>query len=188
MIFFLIFSINRFIGEFQLNIVDCHKVVIFGEAFKDTKFNGYFNNIPNLIILERAFTRSDAKVYIDNCTIDQLQRLEAPLKEIKFTNSRINEIMTGAFDVITINSIIFENCILGKIQKHAFSEKVGTIILFSKRISVRNLMRHIVFFPYRYILKLLSNHLAIVGSEIDTIETGAITDSGITDFIFTNNR
>lgn len=119
------FFFVRLTGEFQLNIVNCHKVIIFGEAFKDTKFNGYFDNIPNLMILERAFTRSDAKIYINNCTIDQLQRMEASLKEIKFTNSRINEIQTGAFDVLSVNSIIFENCVLGRIQKRALSERVS---------------------------------------------------------------
>lgn len=117
-------------GEFQLNIVDCHKVVIFGEAFRDTKFNGYFDKIPNLMIFEKAFTHSDAKIHINNCTIEQLQRLEAPLKEIKFTNARIAEIATGAFDVLSINSIIFENCVLGRIQKRALSEKVRNIVTY----------------------------------------------------------
>lgn len=105
--------------------MDCNKVVIFAQAFVGTQFNGYFDNIPNLIILERAFVRSEAKVYINKCRIDQLQRLDTPLKEIKFTNTHINEISTGAFDVLSINSIIFENCVIGTFQKNALTVRVS---------------------------------------------------------------
>lgn len=99
--------------------------MIFSEAFTGLQFNGYFDNINNLILYEKAFAKSQAKIYINRCSIDQLQRLEAPLKEIKFTNSRINEISAGAFDVLSLSSIIFENCEIETIEKNAVTERVG---------------------------------------------------------------
>lgn len=121
----VVLNILRATGEFKLNIIDCNKVVIFAEAFVGTHFNGRFDNIPNLILIEKAFVKSEAKIYINNCQIDQLQRLETPLKEIKFTNTHINEISTGAFDVLSINTIIFENCVIGTIQKNALTGRVS---------------------------------------------------------------
>lgn len=113
--------------EFKLNITNCAKVRIFSEAFANTQFHGHFENIHDFQLLERAFSKSIAKVTINNSRLDELRRLEASLKEIKFSNTHIGTVLTNAFDVIKIDSIIFENCHIDTIQPNAFSEKVSNI-------------------------------------------------------------
>lgn len=110
--------------EFKLNITNCAKVRIFSEAFANTIFHGHFENIHDFQLLERAFSKSTAKITVNNSRMDELQRLEASLKEIKFSNTHIGTILTNAFDVIKIDSIIFENCHIDTIQSNAFTEKV----------------------------------------------------------------
>lgn len=119
--------LTKKIVEFKLNITNCAKVRIFSEAFANTTFHGHFENIHDFQLLERAFSKSTAKVTINNSRLDELRRLEASLKEIKFSNTHIGIIQTNAFDVIKIDSIIFENCHIDIIQSNSFTEKVRII-------------------------------------------------------------
>lgn len=112
-------------GEFKLNITNCAKVRIFSEAFANTTFHGHFEKIPDLILLERALAKSSPKITVHNCHLDEVQRLDVSLKEIKFSNSHIGTVRTNAFDVIKIDSIIFEHCYIDTIQANAFTEKVS---------------------------------------------------------------
>lgn len=114
-------------GEFKINISDCHDVIIFPEAFATSDFQGHFNNIIDLRPHARSFSKAQAKLFIDKCHIEQLLRLDTSLKEIRFTNSRIDKIATGAFDVLNINSIIFDRCTIGVIENKATTEKVRFI-------------------------------------------------------------
>ncbi|XP_055305282.1 uncharacterized protein LOC129569986 isoform X1 [Sitodiplosis mosellana] len=148
---------NAFYFEFKLNITNCAKVRIFSEAFANTTFHGHFENIHDFQLLERAFSKSTAKVTVNNSRLDELRRLEASLKEIKFSNTHIGTILTNTFDVIKIDSIIFENCHIDTIQSNAFTEK------------------------------LFSNQLSLTGCNIGTIEAAAISGSGISDVILHNN-
>lgn len=111
-------------GEFKLNIINCTKVWIYGEAFATSNFHGLFEGIQDLAIFERAFTKSEGRVFITDCGIEELQRLDATLKEIKFSNSTVDVISEGVFDVLSINSIVFEHCIIGTIQRRALTERV----------------------------------------------------------------
>lgn len=95
------------------------------EAFAGTTFHGHFENIRDLILLERAFSKSAAKVAVHKCHLDELQRLDATLKEIKFSQTHIGTVRTNAFDVIKIDAIIFEHCHIDAIQTNAFTEKVS---------------------------------------------------------------
>lgn len=113
--------------EFRLNITNCAKVRIFSEAFASTTFHGYFEHIRDFQLLERAFSKSNARITISNSRMDELKRLDASLKEIKFSNTHIGSIQTNAFDVIKIDSIMFENCHIETIQTNAFTEKVRLI-------------------------------------------------------------
>lgn len=99
-------------------------MIIFEEAFATSDFQGHFNNILNLLPSAGSFSKAQAKLFIDNCHIEQLLRLDTSLKEIRFTNSRIDRIATGAFDVLNINSIIFDRCTIGVIEFKATTEKV----------------------------------------------------------------
>lgn len=129
-----VFSPDRLTVEFKLNITNCAKVLIFSEAFANTTFHGHFENIADLKLLERAFSKSSAKVTMHNCRLDELQRLDATLKEIKFSNTHIGAVRSNAFDVIKIDAIIFEHCNIDTIQTNAFTEKV------------RRRVRHFLFF------------------------------------------
>lgn len=122
-----IFFRLTFTGEFKLNITNCAKVQIFSEAFAGTTFHAHFENIHDFQLLERAFSKSTAKVTIHNSRLDEIRRLDATLKEIKFSHTRIGVVRTNAFDVIKIDSIIFENCHIDTIQANAFTEKVRII-------------------------------------------------------------
>ncbi|XP_031628449.1 uncharacterized protein LOC116344162 [Contarinia nasturtii] len=148
---------NAFYREFKLNITNCAKVRIFSEAFASTTFHAHFENIADFQLLERAFSKSTAKVTINNSRLDELKRLDATLKEIKFTNTHIGVVQTNAFDVIKIDSIIFENCHIETIQANAFTEK------------------------------LLSNLLNLTGCYIGMIEASAIAGSGVSEVILNNN-
>lgn len=107
-------------------------VMIFQNAFNGTTFHGHFERIANLSPHEKAFSNAEAKILIEKCKIDTLYRLDGRLKEIKFTNSEIKEISTGAFDAIEITSIVFENCSIGSIQMKATTDRVidFVVILF----------------------------------------------------------
>lgn len=111
-------------GEFKLNISNCANVKIFSEAFANTTFHGHFENIGELQLLERAFSKSSAKVTIQHCHLNEVEQLSAQLKEIKFSNTHIGKIRTHAFDVIRIDSIIFNDCYIDTIEANAFTEKV----------------------------------------------------------------
>lgn len=115
------------IDEFKLNITNCKEVDISANTFYNTTFHGHFENINSLRLSENAFTKATAKVDVINCHIDELKRLDASLKEIKFLNSTINKILSGTFDVISINSIIFENCDIGTIMNNTATERVINI-------------------------------------------------------------
>lgn len=115
------------VGELKINISNCHEVIIFAEAFAASDFQGHFNNIIDLRPHAGSFSKAQAKLFIDNCHIEELLRLDTSLKEIRFTNSRIDKIATGAFDVLNINSIIFDRCTIGVIESKATTEKVRFI-------------------------------------------------------------
>lgn len=121
-----------FTVEFKLNITNCAKVRIFSEAFANTTFHGYFERIHDFQLLERAFSKSNARVTISNSRMDELGRLDASLKEIKFSNTHIGSVLTNAFDVFKIDSIMFENCHIDVIQTNAFTEKVCVIRVLDK--------------------------------------------------------
>lgn len=56
--------------------------------------------------------------------MDELQRLDGTLKEIKFINTHIDVIKSNAFDRPEIGSIVFENCYIEHIQNNALTNQV----------------------------------------------------------------
>lgn len=166
-----------------MNITNCAKLWIFAEAFANTTFHGHFENINDFQLLERAFSKTTAKISIENSKLDEIQPLDASLKEIKFSNSNIGEIKRNAFDVLKIDSIIFENCHIGIIRNQALTEKVS--VCFVVFVKFSNL--YLTSFSF-LLIQLLSNHFSLNGCQIGTIETDAISGSGIDQFTFQNNR
>lgn len=70
--------------------------------------------------------------------MNEVEQLDAKLKEIKFSNTHIGKIRTRAFDVYSIDSIVFDNCYIDTIEANAFTEKVSGNQMF--------LFIHFVFF------------------------------------------
>lgn len=162
--------------------------MIFKNAFNGTKFHGHFERITNFSPDKEAFSNAEAIILILNCKIDTLHRLDGRLKEIKFTNSEIQDISSGAFDAIEITSIVFENCSIGSIRMKATTERVIDFFLLFYLMDFNWL--DIFFFLLNYILceQLLASNLEITGCSIETIETKAIDGSGISEVLLRNNR
>ncbi|XP_055846453.1 uncharacterized protein LOC129912281 isoform X2 [Episyrphus balteatus] len=149
---------TAFSGELKFNIRRSNDVIIYGNAFENTNVKGIFSEINDLRIEEQAFNKAKAKLTIISSNIDNLYRFEASLREILFFNCTIGTVNSGTFDVISIDSIKFEECKIGVIKSRAVTEK------------------------------LYSKHLAITGAEIGTIESEAISGSGISELILSKNK
>lgn len=110
--------------EFKLNISNCAHLTLSTEAFANTTFHGLFEKIQEFDLLKGAFSRATARIVIQDSHLKKIDELHATLREIRFIGCSIDTIETNAFDVLKIDSIIFENCQIGLIQANAFTEKV----------------------------------------------------------------
>lgn len=111
--------------EYKLNISNCAQLTLSTESFAETTFHGFFENIQDFNLMEGAFSRTSAKIAIQNSNLKKIQQLHATLREIRFIGCAIETIESNAFDVLKIDSIIFENCHIGAIQSKSFTEKVN---------------------------------------------------------------
>lgn len=112
--------------------MNCTKVWIYGGAFASSSIHGHFENIGDLVIFENAFSNSEGRIFIERCHIDELQRLHANFREIKFNDTSIDVIRKNAFDVLEIPSIIFENCRIGTIEANAMTNKVRAAVVIGE--------------------------------------------------------
>lgn len=98
---------------------------IFNETFINSSFFGHFENIYDLHFIEKAFFGGNKiNITILKCNIELLPSLYA-MKSIHFSQTNIDVIETGAFDVIKFGPIVFELCSIGKIKKQAISNRVS---------------------------------------------------------------
>lgn len=114
--------------------MNCTKVWIYGGAFASSSIHGHFESISDLVIFENAFSKSEGRIFIERCHIEELQRLHANFREIKFNDTSIDVIRKNAFDVLEIPSIIFENCRIGTIQEKAMTDKVRASLLIGEKV------------------------------------------------------
>lgn len=110
--------------EFKLNVSNCAHLTLSTEAFANATFHGLFEKIQDFDLMKGAFSRAAAKIVIQDSNLKKIQELHATLREIRFVGCSIDTIETNAFNVLKIDSIIFENCHIGSIQSNAFTEKV----------------------------------------------------------------
>lgn len=116
---------NNLFNEFILKVTNIKEMNIFDDAFSKASFHGYFRNIDDLQIFAKGFAgATNSKISITSVTIDKLQRIESSLKEIKIVDSSVKTISKDAFDVISLASIVFQNCKIGVIEANVFSPKV----------------------------------------------------------------
>ncbi|XP_055389677.1 uncharacterized protein LOC129618741 [Condylostylus longicornis] len=154
----VILRTDSFSGEFRLIVRNSGFVKIYKNAFQNTSFEGQFSNIKDLRFDVGAFNKAQAKLTIEDSKIDELNRFEASLREIKFDNCTIGIIDTGAFDVNNINSIVFYRCKIDVFRSKAITEK------------------------------LLSHNFSITNADIRVMESEAISGSGITELVLKNNN
>lgn len=110
----------------MLNISNCKSVIILEKAFYNTSFRGHFENIVDLRLHEKAFgSLKDTFIKIHKCNIDTLARLETSMMSINFSHTQIDTIASGAFDVVELDSIVFEYCNIRRIEMKALSNRVS---------------------------------------------------------------
>uniref|UniRef100_A0A1A9WVB5 Right handed beta helix domain-containing protein n=1 Tax=Glossina brevipalpis TaxID=37001 RepID=A0A1A9WVB5_9MUSC len=157
-VFTVIIRTKAFSGNCKFTVRNSNDLILYADAFENAKINGLLVGIKDLRIGEKAFNSAHAKLRIESSNIDNIYRFEASLREIRFVNCTIGTINAGTFDVIKINSIVFESCRIDVIKARAITEK------------------------------LFSDHVSIMDASIGFIESEAIYGSGITELILTNNR
>lgn len=154
----VVFHKHTFCQEFELNVTRAREVIIMPEAFSVTESAILFNGVKDIRIQEDAFRNSiSTMIDIVNSAIKTLFELRASFRQIKFTNSTIDEISAKAFDVNKIDSLIFENCRIDTLKSQAITEK-----LFCKSFTMTN-------------------------CKIRKIERSFIADSGMMNFTMQNN-
>ncbi|XP_063705062.1 uncharacterized protein LOC134834357 [Culicoides brevitarsis] len=147
------------VRELKVNVTNCREVFVTKDAFSNTRFALHLDNIEHLGLFEGAFAGSiDGKVDISNVHMEEITSIGASLKMFQLKNSSVKKITNGAFSVVSIDSLVFENSKIDRIEKGSVAEK-----LFCK-------------------------YMAIIGCEIDTIESNAIDGSGIMDFELNENK
>lgn len=97
------------------------------------------------------------QLIIVNSHINQLNRIDASINKISFTNCTIDYIKSYALDVTSVKQIKFENSRIGTIEPKAIPSK------------------------------LLSDSISFIGNQIGTISKEAIKGSGTAVFSLTNN-
>ncbi|XP_039438664.1 uncharacterized protein LOC120419870 [Culex pipiens pallens] len=154
----VVFHSQTFCQEFNLNVTRAAEVVIMQSAFSVPESEILLNGVKDIRIQDDAFRGSvSTKLDIVNCGIGSLCELRASFKEIRFINTNIKEVLTKAFDVNKIDSLVFENCNIGVLKSQAVTEK------------------------------LLCKHFTVTGCKIGTIEREFISESGLVNFILQNN-
>lgn len=97
------------------------------------------------------------QLIIMNSHINQLNRIDASINKISFTNCTIDCIQSNALDVTNVKQIKFDNSRIGTIEREAIPNK------------------------------LLSDSISFIGNQIGIIRSKAIMGSGTVVFSLSNN-
>lgn len=112
-------------GDFKLNVANVANVIVQGNAFQNTSFIAHFTSVHNLRFEKDAFLGTrDSQIQIVDSNVGLLERMDASMQEIKLQNSRIDAIKANTFDVVSIRSIVFDNCDINVIESNFTTEKV----------------------------------------------------------------
>ncbi|KRF93815.1 uncharacterized protein Dmoj_GI15207, isoform B [Drosophila mojavensis] len=148
-------------GESKLNIENNEYVVLYPNCFKNMNMSCTLTNIKNLEINENYNPSTDrssnTKLIIVNSHINQLNRIDASINKISFTNCTIDCIQSNALDVTNVKQIKFDNSRIGTIEREAIPNK------------------------------LLSDSISFIGNQIGIIRSKAIMGSGTVVFSLSNN-
>lgn len=154
----VVFHSQTFCQEFNLNVTRAAEVLIMSNAFSVPESDILLDGVKDIRIQDDAFRGSvSTKLDIVNCGIGSLCELRASFRQIRFINSNIKEVLSKAFDVNKIDSLVFEDCNIGVLRSQAVTEK------------------------------LLCKLFTVTGCKIGTIEREFISESGLGTFILQNN-
>lgn len=154
----VVFHSQTFCQEFNLNVTRAAEVLIMPSAFSVPESEILLDGVKDIRIQDDAFRGSvSTKLDIVNSGIGSLCELRASFRQIRFINSNIKEVLSKAFDVNKIDSLVFEDCNIGVLRSQAVTEK------------------------------LLCKLFTLTGCKIGTIEKEFIAESGLATFIMQNN-
>lgn len=154
----VVFHSQTFCQEFNLNVTHAAEVLIMPGAFSVPESDILLDGVKDIRIQDDAFRGSvSTKIDILNCGIGSLCELRASFRQIRFINTNIKEVLSKAFDVNKIDSLVFENCNIGVLKSQAVTEK------------------------------LLCKLLTVTGCKIGIIEKEFISESGLATFMLQNN-
>lgn len=110
-----------------MNVANVDNVIVHGHAFQNTSFFGHFSAVRNLRFEKDAFLGTrNSQIEILDSNVGLLERMDASMHEIKLQNCRINAIKSHTFDVVTIKSIILDNCDINVIEANFTTDKVSS--------------------------------------------------------------
>lgn len=154
----VVFHSQTFCQEFNLNVTRAAEVIVMDSAFSVPESDILMDGVKDIRIQDNAFRGSvSTKLDIINSGIESLCELRASFRQIRFINSNIKDVLSKAFDVNKIDSLVFEDCNIGVLRSQAVTEK------------------------------LLCKLFTVTGCKIGTIEKEFIAESGLTTFIMQNN-
>lgn len=82
--------------------------------------------MKNLRFEKDAFLGTrNSQIQILDSHVGLLERMDASMHEIKLQNCRIDAIKANTFDVVSIKSIILDNCDIGVIEANFTTGKVS---------------------------------------------------------------
>lgn len=111
-----------------MNVGSVENVIVQANAFQNTTFIGSFRAVQNLRFEKDAFLGTkDSQIQISDTNIGLLERMDATMQEIKLRNCRIDAIRQNTFDVLSISSIVFENCDIDVIESNFTTGKVERV-------------------------------------------------------------
>lgn len=117
-----------FTGDFKLNVANVDNMIVHAHAFQNTSFVGHFSAVKNLRFEKDAFLGTrNSQIEIIDTNVGLLERMDASMHEIKLKNCRIDAIKSNTFDVVSIKSIILDNCDINVIETNFTTNKVSAL-------------------------------------------------------------
>ncbi|XP_060663945.1 uncharacterized protein LOC132796706 [Drosophila nasuta] len=151
-------------GEIKLTVENSGQLTLYPSAFVNMNMSCNFTKIKSLDIREKAFhpstnrsTQANVNLHIQQSNIDHINSFDVSMNKIVYVDCTIGVIQRSAFNVTNVKELSFENCNIRRIEAFAFTERLH------------------------------SEHISITGSQIGTIESEAISGSGISNFTLRQN-
>lgn len=176
----VVFHKRTFCREFKLNVTNASEVIIMPHAFSVPESEILLNNVKDIRIQEDAFKGSISTMLdITNSGIKILSELRASFRQVQFINTTIEQISTKAFDVTKIDSLIFDNCVIGSLMPQAITEKLLCRHFTMTRCKIKEIGKN-------FIADSGLNNFNMQSNVIDEIAPDAIRFTGISSQIVNN--